>query len=214
MLSKLETIGIKFKSGEFIFTKKTINKLTEKFIKKVECSFMNEIVEKFVKQNLSVTNQLGNNCYLVAAIEMLLSSFTFIRFLLFYSSLQKIDSDVLSFANIEFTICKELKYKPPIEFCCLLLSYVQKKYQKNFDAVNIIYKKLEEMINKEMGYPVGEQENLGNVLEYLQRSFLFSLLFSFRRKVECSILKMNFWHLITDHIIKILILEKNLKKNP
>lgn len=174
MLKILEKYDIKIHMNTDIYFKhesiETLANLLQKKIKK-RCTL--------VKENLAVSRQSGPNCYFVAGLEMLLSSKTFLRFLDYYVTITPPAKDSVkwSFANIEFTICGAIGITPPIEFCKLILQYIK---CKTIGGLNSIYSQMEELLYKDSQYPKGEQDDVNVVLMYLQRSFLFSLLYSKR----------------------------------
>lgn len=175
MLQKLSEYGIVYRESNGIcFKLPVINSITQDFVTSLQ-----KVQIDTIKDNIHASKQIGSNCYLVAALEMLLSSTTFLRFIQFYSQLpEAVPGSVdWTFSNIEHTIAEITKTPIPQTFCKLLIEYIAAKPTGMLDA---IFSRIENLLRAESDFPVGEQDDVNVVIIYLQRSFLFSLLFSKR----------------------------------
>ena len=173
-LKKLEKLGIEISNNALTFNTKKLEIFISEFYE-----FLQKFPARLATKNLTPTHQLGPNCYLVAGIEMLLSSTTFLRFIEFYLKLEI--SKEFNYAMIESNVAKSIDKTgpdfPAMKFCEVLKKYVKAKPE--YGEIVKCYGEMDRLL-KEQNFETGIQDDLNVVIIYFQRSFLFNCIFSFR----------------------------------
>ena len=115
--------------------------------------------------------QIGNFCFLIAGIELLLSCELFVKFIYFYKNKNVI------FAELE----AKTKSLDLTDICKLCQLY----YEKNTD-LNTLYNIIQKLLLEELGEKQPGQEDINVIFLYFEKNILYFLLFSQFQYVTCK----------------------------
>ena len=127
-------------------------------------NILNDIVNTVIPENTYKPSiQIGNFCFLIAGIELLLSCKYFVHFIYFYPQN----------ANKYIELEKNAKSINISEICILCQNY----YVKNSD-LNILYNKIQNIMLTELGEESRGQEDMNIVFLYFEKNILYFILFT------------------------------------